>query len=341
MTSGVGTIVPTPSAILFIMNTVVSVLRGGPSNEHDVSLRSGHTMISNLSGQEFTVRDIYIDRTGVWHERGRATTPAQVLPTTDIVFIALHGAYGQDGEVQKILEQYGVPYTGASSTNSFIASHKVIAKEHANRAGLLTPRFRFVEKEEDAADIVTDAVKSFSQPMVVKPVNQGSSQGVSIVGGFKAVLDAVMALLRSGSHGVLIEEKIRGREATVGVIDSFRGEPLYVLPAVEIVAPGSAGFFSYDAKYNGESQEICPGRFTKEEKEALAQAARTMHQELGQRHYSRSDFMISPKGIYFLELNPAAAVGMTTESLFPKGLASVGVTLPNFLSHTVGLALGR
>ncbi len=323
------------------MNTIVSVLRGGPSNEHEISLKSGHNILSNLSGQEFTVRDIYIDRAGVWHERGRETSPAQVLPTTDIAFVALHGAYGQDGEVQKVLEQYGVPYTGANSMNSFIASHKMVAKEHAKRVGVLTPRFKFIEHEQDASDIVKDAVQSFLQPMVVKPVNQGSSRGVSIVGGFKAALDAVLSLLKSGSKGVLIEERIRGREATVGVIDSFRGESLYTLPAVEIVAPKSADFFSYDAKYSGESQEICPGRFSKEEKEQLANIARTMHTELGQRHYSRSDFMVTPKGIYFLELNTAAAVGMTSASLFPKGLASVGVTLPDFLSHTVGLALGR
>jgi D-alanine-D-alanine ligase len=324
------------------MNTVVSVLRGGPSNEHDISLRSGHTILSNLSGQEFTVRDIYIDRSGVWHERGRATTPSQVLPTTDVAFIALHGAYGQDGEVQKILDQYGVPYTGANSMNSFVASHKVIAKEHAKRAGILTPRFKFVENADSASGIVIDAVRTFAQPMVIKPVNEGSSRGVSIVGGFKAVLEAVIKILAvSGSKGVLIEERIKGREATVGVIDLFRNEEHYVLPVVEIIAPTSAEFFSYDAKYSGESQEICPGRFSKEEKEQLSHAARTMHKELNQRHYSRSDFMISPKGIYFLELNTAAAVGMTTESLFPKSLASVGVTLPDFLSHTVGLALGR
>lgn len=321
--------------------TVVGVLRGGPSSEHEVSLRSGHTMLRNLPEDTYTARDIYIDKKGTWHERGVATTPDRILPTLDVALIALHGNYGQDGEVQKLLEKFGVPYTGADPWGSFLSGHKMMAKNHAIEAGLMTPAYRFVERVEAIDDIVLEVTRSFHQPVVVKPVDSGSSVGVSVVGGYAPVHLAVTNLFLTGTKGVLIEELIKGVEATVGVVEGMRGEELYTLPPVEIVPPSAAGFFSYDAKYSGESQEICPGRFSRPVSQALMEAACIAHASLGLRHYSRSDFIVSPKGIYYLETNNAAAVGMTDASLFPKALDSVGISLPEFLSHVVELAIRK
>jgi D-alanine-D-alanine ligase len=322
------------------MSTVVAVLRGGPSNEHEVSLKSGHTFVQNLHQPEFTVRDIYIDKAGVWHERGKPTTPAHVLPTTDVALIAVHGAYGHDGTLQKILDQYGVAHTGATAFHAHQASHKVLAKEHAARIGLLTPKYRYVEDLSSASDIALDVVRSFMQPVVVKPVSDGSSFGVSLVTGYRPLMQAIETILNKGGKGVLIEERIKGREATVGVVDGLRGEVLYGLPPVEILPAQGHDFFSFDAKYSGKSEEICPGRFDDTTTAELLEMAKAIHVELGQRHYSRSDFMISPRGIYFLELNTAAAVGMTGESLFPKALAARGVGMPEFLSHVISQARG-
>lgn len=313
--------------------TIVGVLRGGPSSEHEVSLRSGHTMLRHLPEDRYTARDIYIDKQGVWHERGMKTSPERVLPTLDVAFIALHGNYGQDGEVQKLLERFGVAYTGADPWASYLSGHKLMAKKHAEEAGLLTPAFRFVDRIEDIDRIVLEVTRSFRQPVVVKPVDSGSSVGVSIVGGYAPVHLAVTNLFITGTKGVLIEELIKGVEATVGVVEGLRGEELYALPPVEILPAGA--FFSYEAKYSGESREICPGRFERKVSEALMDAARRAHEALGLRHYSRSDFIVSAKGIYYLETNNAAAVGMTDTSLFPKSLAAVGVSLSEFLEHIV------
>ncbi len=318
---------------------VVGVLRGGPSSEHEVSLRSGHAVLSNLSPEKYTARDIYIDKQGVWHERGVATRPERVLPSVDAVIVMLHGSYGQDGQVQRLLEQYGVPYTGSDPWASHISAHKVMAKEQVARAGLTTPRYRYVENVEAIDGMVLEAVRTFSQPVVVKPVDSGSSVGVSLAGGYAQVHGAVSDLFAAGTRGVLIEEFIRGTEATVGIVEGLRGEELYALPPVEIVPPATAQFFSYDAKYSGATREICPGRFSRTVSDELMEAARTAHRELGLRHYSRSDFIVSPKGIYFLETNNAAAVGMTNESLFPKSLAAVGVDFPDFLDHLISRTL--
>ena len=252
-----------------------------------------------------------------------------------MVLIGLHGEYGEDGEVQKLLERFGVPYTGSDSFGSYLAMHKLMAKARAREAGLLTPDFRLAERAEDAVTVAQEVIRSFHQPVMVKPIGWGSSIGVSLVGGYAPVLAAVEQLFADGAPAVLIEEYIRGREATVGVVEGLRGETLYGLPSIEIIPPGD-GFFSYGAKYSGESREVCPGNFSRVQAEELQRVAKVMHRSLGLRHYSRSDFIVAPKGIYYLETNTLP--GLTPESLLPKSLAAVGVSLSDFLSHVISLA---
>lgn len=172
----------------------------------------------------------------------------------------------------------------------------------------------------------------------MKPVSLGSSVGVRIAGGYAPVHQAVREAMALSS-GVLVEEFIRGTEATAGIVERLRGEALYALPPVEIVPPEHAEFFSAAVKYDGSTAEIVPGRFAKQVTQELMRQARVMHEALGLRHYSRSDFIVSPRGIYFLETNTLP--GLTTESLFPKALAAVGVKFPDFLSHLVELSLDR
>jgi D-alanine-D-alanine ligase len=317
--------------------TVVGVLRGGPSREHEVSLKTGAAMIAHLPTERYTVRDIYIDKKGQWHDRGRAVSPVQALQTVDVALIGLHGEYGEDGEVQKLLDQVGVPYAGTGAYSSYLAMHKALAKQHARDAGLKVARDVFIEDRAHIIPGVREAMQ-FMQPVIVKPVRWGSSVGITIAHGFQPVFDAVDALIDAGAGGVLVEEFIKGTEATAGVVENLRSERLYSLPVVEIIPPGK-DFFSYDAKYSGATQEIVPGRFPRKVADELMQAARTMHEALGLRHYSRSDFIVSPKGIYFLETNTLP--GMTEESLLPKSLAAVGVKFPDFLDHLIGLALTK
>jgi D-alanine-D-alanine ligase len=318
-----------------MQGTVVGVLRGGPSREHEVSLLSGHAVVANLPRDRYTVRDIYIDKAGQWHERGKAALPADILRTIDVAVNALHGEYGEDGQVQKLLERAGVPYTGSDSLGSYLAMHKVIAKERAKELGLKTPKYHFIEEGADISAIALEITRTFMQPVVVKPVKSGSSIGISIVGGYALLHQAIEKLLAE-SNGVLVEEMIRGTEATAGVVEGLRGESLYALPIIEVVPPVN-DFFSYDAKYNGKSQEIVPGRFSKDVSNELSRAARLMHESLNLRHYSRSDFIVATGGIYYLETNTLP--GLTKESLLPKSLAAIGVSFPDFLSHIITLAL--
>ena len=316
----------------------VAVLRGGVGDEHEVSLKTGANVLSHLQKGSHKVTEIYIDKGGAWYVRGMPINPDQALASVDIVFNALHGAYGEDGEVQKLLDRLGVPYTGSQSFASALSMNKILAKERVEREGILVARSHVLSVSPDLEKEIVELFRSFPQPSVVKPASSGSSVGVSIAQSFDEFRSGIKKAFQH-SKQVLVEELIKGREATVGVIERLRGEDQYGLPPVEIIPASSCTFFDYDAKYTGQSEEKCPGNFSQEETIELQRLARLAHSALGLRHYSRSDFIVSPQGIYFLETNTLP--GLTDESLLPKSLHAVGVDMPEFLEHLVDLAVQK
>lgn len=327
------------------MNRIrVGVLRGGPSNEYDVSLKTGGNVIAHLGKhpeEKYQPIDIFIDRNGDWHIAGVPVEPHHALDQVDVVWNALHGAYGEDGKVQQLLDRHEVPYTGSGAFASAVGMNKVLAKETFLKHGIKTPRYALVESEgvrerRDLEAKLLELFRSFTLPFIVKPVSSGSSVGVSVVKGFHEFESAIFEAFKHGNV-IMIEEFIPGVEATCGVIDAFRDTDIYALPPIEI-RPHRSGFFDFAAKYEGKADEIVPGNFTHEEKDQIMHLARAAHTALGLRHYSRSDFIVSPKrGIYILEVNTLP--GLTDASLLPKALQSVGVSVGHFLDHVIGLAL--
>lgn len=314
----------------------VGVLRGGPSLEYDVSLKTGEAVLKNLPEHYLGV-DVFISRDGVWHYHGLPRKPLQILKHLDVVFNAMHGEYGEDGKVQQILDYHQTPYTGSQSFASALAMNKAMAKEVYRRQGIKTPVAMVVTASKYRAEDIHSIFRSFHLPAIVKPIASGSSFGVEKVENFHELGETLPRILAE-FNSVLIEEFISGREATCGVVENFRGQKLYSLLPVEIIKPASKDFFDYEAKYGGGSQEICPGNFSVAEKMEIQKLAKEAHQALGLRHYSRSDFIVHPKrGIYTLETNTLP--GLTSESLFPKSLEAVGSDLPNFLDHLVQLAI--
>ncbi len=323
------------------MRTVVGVLRGGPSSEYEVSLKSGATVLEAFDKEKYEARDIFISRDGQWHVHGTPVLPERALRGVDVAFNVIHGEYGEDGQLQRILDAVGVPYTGSDAFASALAFNKQRTKDIVSKLGIQVAHGIVLDKEnESGADLEQTALsifRSFPHPAIVKPAIGGSSVGASIVHNFHA-LEPALHKAFTISPKILIEEYINGKEATVGVIDNFRGEKTYALMPIEIIPPKKHGFFSYDAKYSGETIERVPGNFTPEEKEELMMQAKIVHEGMGLSHYSRSDFIVSKRGIYFLEVNNAAGVGMTKESLFPKAIEAVGSKLSDFLGHVVELA---
>jgi len=314
----------------------VGVLRGGPSSEYEVSLKSGKSVIDSLVDR-YEVLDIYIDKEGIWHYLGAPIAPEKVFKKVDVIFNALHGAYGEDGTVQKLLDTFGIPYTGSTALASAVGMNKVLSKKIYVNNEIKTPLHKTISKNDNVAEEVVKLFKTFPMPVVVKPVSSGSSVGTAIAKTM-AELDVAVNDALKYSDTALIEEFIAGKEATCGVVDNFRNEKIYALLPVEIRKPTDSAFFDYNAKYSGQSQEICPGNFTEVEKKMMQQMAEEAHRALGLRHYSRSDFIIHPKrGIYILETNTLP--GLTSESLMPKSLAAIGCSLPDFLDHLIKLAL--
>jgi D-alanine-D-alanine ligase len=216
--------------------------------------------------------------------------------------------------------------------------NKLLAKQYVTRLGIKTPPFHILDITDAEDRKLLELFRTFPQPSVIKPINKGSSVGVTVARSFNEFVEGVRNAF-SYSSKVLLEAFIRGKEATVGVIDRFRGKDTYSLLPVEIIPPASCNFFDYHAKYSGESREECPGNFSSSEKSELMRLAEAVHQGLGLRHYSRSDFIVSPRGIYFLEANTLP--GLTSESLLPKSLTAVGSNLPEFLDHIITLAMER
>lgn len=320
-----------------MLKTQVAVLRGGPSHEYEVSLKTGQSVLTNIPSDTYQVRDVFIDRTGVWHMRGMPMAPERVLGQVDVVFNALHGAYGEDGTVQRMLEMHHVPYTGSNVLASAIGMNKPLAKSCLGNLSFRLPHHRVLTRSTTTPSVLMDIFRTFPQPSIVKPASGGSSVSTHKVHTYDSIVQAVEEAFKT-SDTLLIEQYIPGREVTVVVIDHFRQERYYVLPPIEII-PAKHEFFSYEEKYKGYAQEQCPARLPQETTHALITAAREVHRTLGLRDYSRTDFIINPHGIFFLETNTLP--GMTETSLLPQGLEAVGATLPSFLDHVLSLALAR
>lgn len=294
--------------------THVVVLAGGISHERDVSLRSGRRVADSLAqhGIDVELRDPDASLLGYLRE----TRP-------DVVWPALHGASGEDGALRGLLEFLGIPFVGSRSESARLAWDKPTAKALVARAGVATPRSITLPRDafrELGADAVFDAIHDeLPLPLVVKPAQGGSAQGVAIVED-AAGLPRAMVDAYTYSDVAIIEQRISGTEIAVGVIDTGGGP--VALPAVEIEP--LSGVYSFEARYNaGETRFYAPARISDEVAGRAADAALTAHTALGLRHISRVDLIVDGAGTpWFLEAN--VLPGLTETSLVPQALEAAG-----------------
>ncbi len=312
----------------------VGVVRGGPSSEYAISLKTGENVLKNLDQGKYAPVDILLTTRGDWYMNGVRVDLGTIAEQIDVAWNALHGTFGEDGKVQQLFESFKIPYTGSGVLASAIGMNKELAKERFRVAGLRTPQGEVVNADEDLSDAAFRRFQHGHLPVMVKPLASGSSVGITLARSFDE-LDS--AIEKASQHGdVLIEEYLEGTDATVGVVDGGGGDH-FALHPVEIVPPEANAFYDYDAKYGGESDMLCPGRFTPEVSTMLREMAVKAHRAIGARHYSRTDFIVSPKGIYVLEINTLPGLSV----LFPRSLRAGGVEFPEFLDHVIGLALAN
>jgi len=245
----------------------------------------------------------------------------------DIVFIAMHGAFGEDGRMQALLEWVGLPYTGSRVASSAMAINKEIANTLYSANGMRVPHFSVVDKNIKKYPI--------SLPVVIKPVNGGSSVGVSVVKTKKELTGAITNALREDDRAMM-QEYIQGREFTCGVLEDKNGKP-FVLPPTEIL-PKSSSFFDYKAKYKvGGSLEITPAHLPKAQTKELQKLALRAHRILGCSGMSRSDFILKGKTFFILETNTIP--GMTQTSLLPQAAKAAGIDFPALLDLIINAGL--
>jgi len=292
----------------------VLVLAGGISHERDVSLRSGRRVADSLleHGIQVELRDP--DATLLSYLR-------ESRP--DVVWPALHGASGEDGALRGLLDFMGVPYVGSRADAARLAWDKPTAKTVVSRAGAPTPPSitlpRDAFRELGANSILEEIADEFSGPLVVKPAQGGSAQGVTIVDD-RANLPRAMVDAYTYWDVALIEQRITGTEIAVGIIDS--GDGPVALPAVEIEP--LSGVYSFEARYNaGETRFYVPARISPAVAERAAETALNAHRALGLRHLSRVDLVVDGAGTpWFLEAN--VLPGLTETSVLPQALEAAG-----------------
>ena len=293
----------------------ITVMLGGPSAEREVSLRSGAAVAAALRSLGHRVTELD-PRADDWI----------LPPDTDVVFLALHGTYGEDGTVQQRLEDLGVPYTGCGPAASRLAFDKVLTKQRCVAAGVPTARFAVFA----SADAPWPA--GWEPPVVLKPVRQGSSVGLQFVDRVEQWPAALREALKFDTE-VLLEERIVGRETTVAILEGV------ALPVVE-VRPHT-GVYDYQSKYTkGATEYFCPAELPTDVTVRVQTAARGALAAVGGGAYARVEVMIRADGEpVVLEVNTLP--GMTETSLFPKAAAAAGLSYPAVCQRMVDLAWRR
>jgi D-alanine-D-alanine ligase len=292
----------------------VGVLKGGPSEERDVSLSSGKAVAEacRANGFDTTEFPFHFDHRKLLH----------ILKKQDIVFNALHGGIGENGKIQAWMNENGIPNTGSGPESSALCMDKEKSKSIATRNNIPTPKWEML--------LSTDERSTLPIPFVVKPNDQGSTVGLTIVHNESEI---VPAIIEAFAHGdlVMVEEYIHGRELTVTVL----GDKAY--PIVEIRP--SHELYDYECKYTpGMSQYICPAEIPEKLTKSIQHDTELIFKALGCDVYARADYLLDENGqYYFLEMNTLP--GMTSTSLVPKSVKATGMSFDELIKKIIELSL--
>ena len=338
----------------------ILVLMGGVSAERDVSLASGEAIVKALksTGHKVIALDTaqgqkLLPDTGKYIPEGVKTEPPDIsklekkgkelalkaidsfnFSEVDVVFLALHGGQGEDGTIQALLDLTGKPYTGSGVLASALAMNKTMSKKIFEREGILTPDWFLIENPDlpDLSAIVNQIEKDLGFPSVVKPNDQGSTVGLTIVNE-KSELKKAFDSAKKFSTQFLVEKYIPGRELTVGILGD------QALPVVEIVP--EHGIYDYECKYTtGKSNYICPAEIPEDKTKEIQAIGLKAFKSLGCEGYARVDFRYGEDDrFYCLEVNTLP--GMTATSLVPKAAKAVGIDFPDLVERIAKLALKK
>lgn len=296
----------------------IAVLMGGPGSERDVSLATGRGVVKALRSLGCDVVEVDV--------RGSDFTLAEDI---ELAFLTIHGTFGEDGQLQQILEDRGVPYTGEGVEESALAFDKIRSKEMFRQHDVATPYWQ---------TIAVGQRPTIPIPVVIKAPRQGSTVGVHIIRNEREI-DAAVADASTYDRELLVEKFVPGRELTVGILGD------QVLPILEIIPKG--GFYDFTNKYpflnpsaGGGAEHVCPAKIPEDRTRAIQDLALRAHRSLGLQVYSRVDIMLPEEGEpAVLEVNTIP--GMTEASLLPEAAAAAGIGYAELCARIVDLSRRR
>lgn len=312
----------------------VGILRGGVSPEYHFSLKTGAHVQRALEDAGFEAIDMLLDKEGVLHIKGIPADLEKAQASVDVVWNALHGTFGEDGQVQRMLDDFGIPYTGSGTLASALAFNKERAKEQAKSLGLNVPPHLLVIPDEttSVSQVAGNIYRTMAPPWVLKPLSGGGSINTHFAFTPLELADIVEQCVSSGQP-FIAEQYIYGTEAAVGVIDGFRNQEHYVLPVVEVQSP-SRGILSHESRGGESPYTTTRGSLSSSEKDVLSRYAQSLHQAFGATDFSQSEFVVDKQGkVWFIELDTHPH--LHEQSPFLTALQSVGATLAEFVKNIV------
>lgn len=300
----------------------IVVLMGGKSSEREVSISSGKEVVKNLDPKKYIASQIIIPNQGdAWIINLQKINP-------DVVFIAMHGPFGEDGTLQGVLETLGIPYTCSGILASALAMDKLMFRKVMVAEGILIPKYFVLQKGE----LANETKNMFNPPYFVKPNDQGSSVGASVVKDIKD-LDTALKSAHKYSELAIVDEYLDGLELTCAVMGNKNP---FALPVIEIHAL-KGDFFDYKSKYTDKgSEEIVPARISDELTKKVQDLAVKVYKIVGCKGYGRVDFILKGNEPIVLEINTIP--GLTPASLAPKAAKSFGLTYPAFIDKIIEYA---
>ncbi len=339
----------------------MALLMGGPSREHNVSLLSGKTVAEHIDKERYCVIPVIISEDFFCSVFDYDKFPASKISDfeywiglvpklpicetfdklkkqkIDIVFVCMHGEYGEDGTVQALLETYKIPYTGSKMLPSGIAMDKIVYKQVLNASGVVTPEsiFFFTDPLIDKNKLIREVESELGFPCVLKTPSSGSSIGVELCENFDRLVENVEKLF-GYQHKLFAEKYISGREFTCAVLGNSHSDEIIPLPPTEIICNNR--FFDFEAKYTpGMAEEVTPAKIDDSLTEAIQNLAVKVHNLLGCRGLSRTDMIVENDRVFVLETNTIP--GMTDQSLLPKAAVAAGMIIGELIDKIVRFGL--
>lgn len=318
--------------IPFSSKTRISVVRGGDSTEFECSLATGAEVLKVLR-EMCDADDIVRTRSGEWLKGGVDTDLARILQGSDVVFNALHGGMGENGDFQQILRTHHKNFTGSDALASALSLSKKKSRELFSKHGIRSPRWMHAHVT-DPLSLAGEIFRKISSTVVIKDLFGGASEGVHYASSYQRIANVLADLV---GEDVIVEEYITGTPVSVGVVNGMRDEDVHVLIPVAVNIESDPIYYH---NKRSEYSYSTPPYFSRSHIKELQDLAQAAHELLGLHGYSQSDFVVSPiRGVYLLETN--ALPTLTDDALYRHGLDASGIPFERFLAHIINLALQR